>query len=126
MKPLIVLPQEDTPSVVLDKTMGIFEISGVSLPENAHEFYNKITVWLTDYSKNSNSETKVIFRLQYFNSSSAKQLIKILNILTELQESGKSKIKIVWYYHINDEDMLAFGKNYQQLSGLDFEILPFK
>ena len=126
MKPLIILPQEDTPSVVLDKEMGIFEISGISLPENACEFYNQVISWLIDYSENSNAETKVIFKLQYFNTSSSKQLIKILTILTELQESGRSRVKMIWYYHKDDEDMFDFGENFLKNSIIEYEAIPIE
>lgn len=123
MEPLIILPKEDIPSIVFDKSSEIFEISGLSLPENSKEFYESSISWLIEYSKNPNPVTEVIFRLKYFNTASAKQLIKFLVILTELHESKKSKVKIIWYYHKDDEDMLNFGENYMNLTGLPFEIL---
>ncbi len=126
MDSLIILPKEDTPSVVLDKSSGIFEITGLSLPENPKEFYKPLVSWFVEYGKNPNPKTEVMFRLKYFNTSSAKQLIKVLTILTELHENGKSKVKIIWQYHKDDEDMCDFGENFQRISGLPFEILPLE
>lgn len=37
---------EDTPTILLDKKNGIFEISGRSLPEDSAEFYTPVIEWI--------------------------------------------------------------------------------
>ena len=70
-----------TPKVILDKDKGQFEISGHSLPENVLEFYNPIIKWIEEYLKQPNKQTEFHFRLIYFNSSSSKIILDLLNIL---------------------------------------------
>jgi hypothetical protein len=111
----------DTPNVILDSTNNLFEFSYRSLPENAIDFYNPILDWIEEYSKNPNNETVVDFKLEYFNTASAKQIAKVLLKLLEI--SKKAKVKINWYYDKNDTDMLASGQRYSKLINLEFEFI---
>jgi len=111
----------DTPNVTLDSTNNLFEFSYRSLPENAIDFYNPILDWIEEYSKNPNNETVVDFKLEYFNTASAKQIAKVLLKLLEI--SKKAKVKINWYYDKNDTDMLASGQRYSKLINLEFEFI---
>ena len=111
----------DTPNVTLDSSNKIYEFSYRSLPENAIDFYNPILDWIEEYSKNPNEETVVDFKLEYFNTASAKQIAKVL--LKLLEVSKTSKVKINWYYDKNDTDMLASGQRYSKLINLEFEFI---
>ena len=42
---------EDTPKIILDKSNGIFEISGRSLPEDSAEFFQPVLDWLKSYEE---------------------------------------------------------------------------
>ena len=55
---------EDTPSIILDKKNGIFEISGRSLPEDSAEFYKPVIEWIKAYSSDSNPGTDFTFKLE--------------------------------------------------------------
>ena len=112
MKPLILISEEDTPSVLLDKENEIFEISGLSLPENPKKFYEPVLLWIEEYFKNLNAQTVFTFKLKYFNTASAKELIRLYQILTKGHNSKKSQVKILWYYPKDDEDLLDFGNNF--------------
>ena len=81
MKPYIKTATADTPSVILDAERGIFEISQMSLPEDAVDFYSPMLAWLREYAQNPNPETVFNMKLEYFNTASSKQLIQILLIL---------------------------------------------
>ncbi|MEW6468145.1 MAG: DUF1987 domain-containing protein [Bacteroidota bacterium] len=118
--PFIHLAAEDVPSIRLDAGSGVFEISGRSLPEDAAGFYGPAISWMLDYSRSPNKETVFVFRLEYFNTASAKQLFKIMNILQEIAKT--SSVKVKWYYDKGDRDMLASGERYVRLTGLDFDL----
>lgn len=66
---------KSTPTVVLDKSKGIFEISGKSLPEDAMEFYLPIVEWSQSYLQNPNTTTILVF--EYLSSASSKVFISI-------------------------------------------------
>ena len=107
MESLYIEATEDTPKINLNGDTGIFLIAERSLPENAFEFYQPIIRWLNDYTENTQDETVVNFKLDYFTTSSAKQIIKIFLCLEEINNS--SKVEVNWYYKKEDVDMYAIG-----------------
>jgi hypothetical protein len=113
--------QEDTPSVILDKENGIFEIGHRSLPENAIAFYEPILNWLNEYKKNPLPKTIFNFKLEYFNTASAKQLAKILLILQEIAQNNEVLIR--WHYLKDDTDMYASGVRFSKLLKVPFEFI---
>ena len=120
MKPYIKTATADTPSVILDAEKGIFEISQMSLPEDAVDFYSPILAWLREYAQNPNPETVFNMKLEYFNTASSKQLIQILLILQEMKD--RSNVLVKWFYKEIDEDMLALGEEYKQIMQIPFEL----
>ena len=122
MEPFIKEPTIDTPRVVLNAESGVFEISQMSLPEDAVDFYAPIINWLMEYSENPQKETVFNMKLEYFNTASSKQLIQILLLLGNLK--GKTDIKVNWYYKEIDEDMQALGEEYSQIINLPFNLIP--
>lgn len=120
MSPLIIKGTETTLAITLDKVNGIFEFSGKSRPENVSDFFEPIFKWFEEYAKQPNQETVVNFKLDYYNSSSAKVLLRLLVRIEELDESGIHS-KIHWYYRSNDEDMKESGEDYSSLVSVPFE-----
>ena len=120
MKPYIKTATADTPSVILDADRGIFEISQMSLPEDAVDFYTPILAWLREYAKDPNPETVFNMKLEYFNTASSKQLIQILLLLQDMKD--KSNVLVKWYYKEIDEDMLSLGEEYKQIMTIPFEL----
>jgi hypothetical protein len=102
LEPIKLDKTKSYPLVNLDKENNIFEIRGRSIPEDAMKFYLPILQWVTEYVEDPNPNTEFILDLEYFNSSSAKNIMKMLVILEKILEKGK-KIKIIWYYQENDE-----------------------
>ena len=95
------------------------KISGVSMMEDALEFYKECKNWIDDYL-NSNSDPLIIeFELTYFNSSTAKQFIQILSKL----EDGNNKGKAVWKYPKDHIIMYDRGKELEALVDVPFEFI---
>lgn len=65
-----------SPEIQLDNN-GSISISGKSMMEDASVFYNTVHDRLNDHLKNNKSLT-IKFDLSYFNSSSAKHILKLL------------------------------------------------
>ncbi len=121
LEPLIIHETKDTPRVHFDPQKGIFEISKLSLPEDAIGFYRPILEWLEKYKENPNPETVFDFKIEYFNTASSKQLIQILLLLEDLNK--KSKVKVRWHYKDIDEDMKEIGEEYASIINVDFELV---
>src|SRR5205809_7725962 len=120
MSNLIIENSVKTPSITLDVN-GVMEIKGKSIPENSVEFYKPVFDWLESYTQAPSPLTEMKIRLEYFNTSSSKCLLDIFRKLETLNLSGKSSVKVSWYYDADDEDMMEAGEDYQALVKVPFE-----
>ncbi|MDA3892198.1 MAG: DUF1987 domain-containing protein [Salinivirgaceae bacterium] len=125
MDPLILKPTNTTFQIHLDKSTGVFEFSGRSRPENVMGFFDPIFSWFDKYHENPNQTTVVTFKLEYFNSSTAKVLLRFLVRLEKMLITGVD-VKIVWKTRKNDEDMLETGQDYATLISVPFEFIEFQ
>ncbi|GAB4296847.1 MAG: hypothetical protein Kow0068_21220 [Marinilabiliales bacterium] len=123
MSSLIIKGTDDTPEIVLDLSEKKFKLSGKSLPENAIDFYKPVHEWIENYVKSPLKETSIDFKLEYFNTASAKQIAKMLKTLEQIQPPNKVTIK--WYYQKIDTDMYDSGTRYSKLINLDFELIEY-
>ena len=115
MSDLIIKGTSTTPEINF-KANGELEMSGKSIPSNAHKLFDPVLNWLEKY----NSEVTIFsVKLEYFNTSTSKVLYDILNMLESKHENGGLTIK--WYYEEGDEDVLDTGHYYQSMMNTPFE-----
>ena len=115
---------DDTPEIDLDKSKGIFKISGKSLPEDVIEFYSPVFSWLEAYAADPNDVTKMEVKIIYFNSASQRALNEIFTILSRVNVKGK-KVEIEWNYHEDDEEMREAGEEFADITHLPFQFKSF-
>ena len=111
---------EDTPEVLLDSGNNTFSISGRSFPENAIEFYEPIFAWLQKYAEEVENDMEFEFCMEYFNTSSSKQIAKIFLLLEKINENVF--VQVIWKYKTEDSDMMASGMRFSKLLTLEFEL----
>ena len=116
---------DDTPRVILDAENEVFEISGMSLPEDVNLFYEPILNWLDEYAENPNKETTFNFKLIYFNTASSKLILDILFKLEEIFEDGHT-VAVKWLYPEDDEDMKESGEEYSELVDVPFDLMGYE
>ncbi|MFO8233961.1 MAG: DUF1987 domain-containing protein [Bacteroidales bacterium] len=116
---------EHTPDVILDEEQGLISLRGYSLPENTGNFYYPILEWLTNYLNKAPEVTTVKFDLEYFNSSSFKMLLELIQLISNLKEKGK-QLNITWSYQQGDDDILDSGRQLEELLGIEFEYICYK
>ncbi|MBX3102855.1 MAG: DUF1987 domain-containing protein [Bacteroidetes bacterium] len=121
MEPLKIEPTHKTPKVYFAPQENVFELSGRSIPEDSVGFYKHILDWIDDYGKSPNSLTEFNFELEYFNTSSSKNILELLKKLEGIHESGHN-VKIYWYYDEDDEDMEETGEDYKALLSVPLEL----
>lgn len=121
MNPLILKSTPKTPDVHFDNHTGLFDIKGMSCAEYALDFYNQIFEWLDQYISAPKPKTILNIQFKYFNTSSAKCILQLLERFTTLFNKGY-EIDINWLYTINDEQMLQDGENYSEILGLPFNL----
>ena len=122
MDPIILEGTPTTPNVVIDPVNNKFEISGESRPENTAKFYTPIVTWFDGYrsvlyfQKNSFGKSKKVtidFKLEYFNSTSAKFILDIFYQLEKIFKEGYDA-EIVWHYDERDTDMKESGEEFSK------------
>ena len=122
MNALFIDAQGDTtPAVTLDSVKGVFEISGWSHPEDAIGLYAPVFAWLAEYQKSPVAQTDFHFKLQYYNTASAKQIFRLISALEEVAKNGK--VTICWHHDEEDLDMLASGERFSKMSTLPFRFM---
>ncbi len=122
MERLLIQKTADTPYINFDPENNTFEIAHRSLPEDANGFYEPVLQWLSTFIANPLPKVDFVLFFEYFNTSSAKQIAKILLYLEKL--SHTSEVTIYWKYIKNDEDMLSTGMRYSKSLSLNFKFVP--
>jgi hypothetical protein len=72
----------------------------------------------------ANIPLTVNFRLDYFNTSSSKCVIDILDILDKYH-GNSGKVSVKWYYKEDDDDMLETGEEFSSDIKVPFELLSY-
>ena len=127
MEKLFIEGKKNTPTIILDPESKTFEITGESRPENATAFYEKVLNWLDAYLKELDATNKrepfaVTFKLEYFNSSSAKFIMTIAQKLHEFI-SKDIMVSINWYYDVDDDGMMETGSDLSALSKVPVNLI---
>ncbi|GAB5465113.1 MAG: biofilm formation regulator SiaD modulator protein SiaC [Candidatus Kapaibacteriales bacterium] len=115
--------KKTTPSVLFLPAEGKMSIKGDSYPENSVEFYRPLIDWLERYFDNKpphNSD--FVFELNYFNTSSSKAILDILDLLDEYYKKG-NVISITWRYESDDEDIKESGEEFAEGLEVPFQLL---
>ncbi len=125
MKKIEIPARDQTPFVILDKENAIIEIRGYSYPDEALEFYAEIIEWFKEYSKDPNTDTKVVFDLIYVNSTSVKFINEILKKLDDILAAGKTAV-VDWFFMPDDEDMQQLGTVLKDFHKVPIAVIPKK
>ena len=126
MDPIVLKSTPTTPLIIFDPKLERLEIKGVSIPENAINFYQPLLECLETYALGPVSSIAAHIQLDYFNTASSKSILDVLRRLKLLHDKGFD-VAINWYYAKEDEDMREVGENYQLIVNLTFNmktILP--
>ena len=124
MDNLIIEETDGSPKVILDPANNLFELSGKSLPEHVIGFYQPILDWIDFYAFSPNAETNFLFKLEYFNTASAKLILDILLKLERIHADG-NKVSISWHSLEEDEDMKDSGEAYAGMMEIPFEHITY-
>ena len=110
-----------TPQVVFDANSNELVLSGRSLPENANDFYEPIKSWLIEYFSKTNTKSTFVFDLKYYNTSSSKLILELLNIFKNAIQNGQD-LSIIWKYEKNDEDTKEDVNDFSDIVGVPIEL----
>ncbi|MCS6821493.1 MAG: DUF1987 domain-containing protein [Microscillaceae bacterium] len=124
MSDIYVEETQTTPEVNFDFRRGIFEIKGVSIPEDTEHFYSSILEKLEDYARNlPTDKTQMNFKFIYINTSTSAVVAKIIKLLESIN-SVSHPVTVRWYYEEGDEDMRDLGYDFSTFTNLNFILIP--
>ncbi len=132
MKGFNIPATEKSPKVLFDTSNYLFEMTGNSRPENVRDFYFPLIYKLKKHFDKIIEKDQIEafnencfrfnFKLEYFNSSSAKFISDILVVIKEITDAGL-KTKINWYFIDGDEDMKEVGEDFSDMISTPFKFI---
>lgn len=118
MEVLYIKGTKRTPEISF-KLNGFLAINGISIPEDAVEFYRSTMEWLDKYSKLDPENVNLKIDFVYINTTSTSMILRILKKVNEVC-TNKDQLKITWTYDKDDNDMYEQGKMLEKLVGHSF------
>ena len=111
------------PHVKFDAETGLCTLEGESYLEDTWDFYKRLVDWLRSYAESGRS-IKFNFKLTYFNTSSSKGILEVLEFLKEYEDMG-GVLDLMWYYPKDDEDILEEAEDFIEDTQLKMELIPY-
>lgn len=107
------IPATDrSPEIDFDFHANRFSMRGESYPEDVTEFYGPVMDRLESHLKGlQGAEVRFAFELIYFNSSSAKVLMSLFELLDAAAAAG-NHVTIDWYHDTDDDNMQELGEEF--------------
>lgn len=110
MQSLEIAATDRSPAVSFDFDNAHLKIRGESYPEDVSAFYHPIFQALDAYLADLGAgDCRFDFELLYFNSSSAKAIMMLMEKLDEAARNGAS-IEVHWHYDEQDDTMQELGE----------------
>lgn len=120
MKNLVINSTNKTPKIDFNAEIGIIEIKGVSIAEDANKFYSPLIDWAERYVKTTGLFlTTIKIKIIYFNTSTSDYLINFLKTFKKLGD----KVSIEWYYETEDDDMKETGTHFENILEMKFHYI---
>lgn len=112
--------EDDTPMVMHERANGanVITLTGVSMPENTLDFYVPLLEKIISICSSSKGNT-LVFHLEYMNSMSNKQVIKLISSLFK----NDAQLKVIWRFSKGDDLIKMKGEEMRSLmEGVDFSV----
>ncbi len=124
MKSVTISKTKKTPEVLVDYNRNTISITGISIPENAYEFYEPV---LDEVKRFKETKTELLFDiyLEYFNSGSSRCLIGLF-LEAARPEGAFKKASVNWWVEQGDDELKQAGEVFEQISKLPFNYKEIK
>jgi hypothetical protein len=116
-----------SPTIDFNFSDNVFVIKGESYPEDVTTFYGDIISNLeTHLTTLESGSIQFDFELIYFNSSTAKVLMGLFDMLEEVAEGGLSVV-INWHFDEEDDTMEELGEEFaEDLENASFNMIKMQ
>ncbi len=121
MENIFIEATDSTPLINFDYANDKLLIQGESYPENVSKFYGSVFQSLEEYLAGCKGKTiEIRIDLIYFNSSSVKVIMNLLDMLEKAASEGNT-VNVAWCYQKDDETIQEFGEEFSE----DIESINF-
>lgn len=110
------------PAIDFNAETGYLSITGESYLEDTVEFYSPILAWIRQYSSETKLPINLNIHLTYFNTSSSRSLLDILELLKEYSDNGGMVI-VKWHVSRGDFDMREEIEDFSYESGIEIDTI---
>ncbi len=110
------------PEVSFIAKTGMLTITGRSVSENPVPFFQSLQNWVSSYFEAPQVKTVLNFNMEFVNSSSAKLIYNIIEIVNYHSEHG-CQCEVLWHFEQDDESMEELGLHYQSSFDVPFTII---
>ena len=114
-------PTLNTPFVSFNPNREMW-MEGKALPEDSKRFFDPLIDWVKEKLEINSSHVNVNLKLEYFNTSSSKQ---IYELLLAIRQKANFNVTINWFYEEGDDDLLDSGKHYESLIEVPFNHIEY-
>lgn len=116
--------RERTPEVDFRFQDRRLSIRGEAYPEDAASFFGPLLKDMAAYCKSiQGQDLSIEFQLVYFNTSSAKALMNMIQIL-ESTARGGTKVEVRWLFQEDDDVIREFGEDFSsELEYIQFHLV---
>ncbi len=122
MQSLLIEKTHSTPLIHFNAETGCLQIKGESFPENAAKFYTPVLEWIHYFLEQKPEWVQIEFKITYFNSSSSKVFMMLLDKL-EYEVAKGQHILVKWICDEANDIAIECGEEFKEdLIRLPFEI----
>jgi hypothetical protein len=114
MDPIVIAATKRCPEINFDFAANTFLIKGESYPEDVDSFYGEIIDALDQHLADQKDATiRLDIELIYFNSSTAKVLMELFELMESAAARGNN-VLISWQYEEDDDNMEELGGEFAE------------
>jgi hypothetical protein len=114
MEPIVIAATKRCPEINFDFAANTFLIKGESYPEDVDSFYAQLVDALEQHLADQKGATiRLDIELIYFNSSTAKVLMELFELMESTAERG-NEVLISWQYEEDDDNMEELGSEFAE------------
>ena len=99
-------------------------MEGDSYPENTSNFFDDVLEWVNEYIKNNKEKTTINIKFNYFNTSTSKALLDIIDIFEEKFKQG-IPVELNWYYTEENETIYESGEEFAEDISFPFNFITY-
>lgn len=124
MKDLIIEATKSTPYINFNAKKHELTMGGNSYPENTSNFFDDVLDWVNEYVEKNEKKTTINIKFNYFNTSTSKALLDIIDLFEEKFLKG-IPVELNWYYTEENESIHESGEEFAEDISFPFNFIKF-